>query len=499
MSRRAIAMGILACLSMAVMVTPYPACAAGGENEPAQDAANDPGADPIRERVKDVPADPPKAQAKDGVGKLPHVTFDVKKRQVRVDCESLDVDAPLEFFCVVSGTAEHESVLRTPVKPSDLHTALLAVGLEPGEPVRYSEGLKKWLPPRGPPLQISIEWAKDGKTIAYPANRLMRNVKTQKEMPATTWIFAGSRQMPDGNYAADATGYVVSVVNFDLTVIDIPQLASNSNELLEWQRNPALVPPRGTKVTMVIEPAGGRGGAGGDVGERAVKKPPAAAVAEPAAPNISMPLVKVDADGHVALDQKPVTLAELTAQLEAMKASRPVKVRMSFAPQLGREYLELVRDAVTSAGVEHEIEAPPPLAVAAAEDTATDDVPSPDAQAEEGEGGGGGALSGVHADEEKINDLVAKWEKAFRPHRQALQDAAQTHYQTISALRREQQRLIDEADRIQRAIDRLEREYNDSVTPHPPQEQPGAARPDAEDTTEEGAGEDEVADPTAPE
>ena len=63
--------------------------------------------------------------------------------------------------------------------------------------------------------------------------------------------------MENGNYAADSTGYLEpSIVNFDLTVIDVPQLASSSNELLEWERNPDTTPKAGTKVTMVIEPVG---------------------------------------------------------------------------------------------------------------------------------------------------------------------------------------------------------------------------------------------------
>src|SRR5689334_17573545 len=84
------------------------------------------------------------APRSDKVGRLPHVTFDVKKKQVRVECEALAVDAPLEFFCVTTGGSEHESVLRTPAKPSHIHTALLAIGLKPGRPVQYSEALKKW-------------------------------------------------------------------------------------------------------------------------------------------------------------------------------------------------------------------------------------------------------------------------------------------------------------------------------------------------------------------
>src|SRR5580693_7725296 len=87
-------------------------------------------------------------------GKLPFVEFDVENRQVRVECEALNVDAPLEFFCCVAGTNEHESVLRTGARPSDIQIALLAIGLKPGRPITYSESLNKWLPPEGPPLHI---------------------------------------------------------------------------------------------------------------------------------------------------------------------------------------------------------------------------------------------------------------------------------------------------------------------------------------------------------
>src|SRR3954462_10252296 len=84
-----------------------------------------------------------------GVGKFPHVSVDVKAKQVRVECEALDVEAPLEFFCCVKGTQEHEAVLRTEAKPSDIHTGLLMLGMKAGEPVKYVEAERKWTPPRG--------------------------------------------------------------------------------------------------------------------------------------------------------------------------------------------------------------------------------------------------------------------------------------------------------------------------------------------------------------
>ena len=76
-------------------------------------------------------------------------------------------------------------------------------------------------------------------------------------------------------------------------------------------------------------------------------------------------------------------------------------------------------------------------------------------------------LSDVHLDQAKVDRLRQHWEQAVAPHRLALKEAAEAHYQVISDLRKEQQRLIDESDRIQRTIDELEKEYQDMTTPQP--------------------------------
>ena len=287
------------------------------------------------------------------VDKFPGIHVDVAAKKVTVDCETIDCKNPLEFFCVVAGTSEHEAILRTKARPSQIHTALLMLGLEAGEGVKYSDAAKKWMPPHGPPLHISCEFEKDGKTITVPAYRMMRDIKTKKEMPAMTWIFVGSKVMEHGQYAADVTGYVVSVVNFELTLIDIPDLASSSNETLEWLANEQIMPRGGTPVKMIIEPAG---------------------------------------------------------------------------------------------NVEHATTQPAGQA-----------APGPTTK----------PLSDITIDQEKVDRLVQLWKEKVSPHDQALREAAQAQYDTIGALRREQQRLIDEADRIQRTIDELEKKYQDMTTPRP--------------------------------
>ena len=337
---------------------------------------------------------------------MPHVQVDVQKRTIRVDCEALNVDIPLEFFCVTDGGNEHESILRTPARPSHIHLALLMLGLQPGEPVKYSEAAQKWFPPHGPPIHISVEYQKNGRTITLPANQLMRSVKTKLPMPPLTWIFAGSRVLDDGTYGADPTGYVVSICNFDLCLIDVPALVSSANETLEWERNPDTVPPTGTPVTMIIEPAGN------DL--------PPATVADATATS-GTPLttvVKVSGRDHIDLDGRTVAIDELSARLSKMKVQGPLNARLAAAPDADPAFVSRVVDAFGVADV---------------------GVTRTDASATT-------QLSDVHTDQAKVDRLRARWNQAVQPHAAALQEASQAQYEVMTELRREQQRLIDEAD-----------------------------------------------------
>lgn len=201
---------------------------------------------------------PAPAPATRPAGNLPFLDIDIPNRILRVECLAVKADYALEFYCVKQGTNEYEAILSSKVTPSHLHLALLMVGLEPGQALRYSKATESWLPPQGPALRLSVEWMKDGKLVRYPAYRLLRNLKTKKEAAPMTWIFAGSRHSENGAYVADLTGYLVSVTNVDGMVIDLPERVSNSMDERLWEPNWDLMPEAGTKTWLVIEPEGAR-------------------------------------------------------------------------------------------------------------------------------------------------------------------------------------------------------------------------------------------------
>jgi len=363
------------------------------------------------------------------VGHFPFLEVDARTRVIKVECEALDCRNPLEFFCCAFNTNEYEAALHSKVKPSHLHAALLMLGLKPGEPVHFSEAKKAWIPPGGPPLQIAVEFDKDGKRISIPAYRLMRDVKTKKEMPPMTWIFAGSRVMKNGVYAADQTGYIVSVVNFDLTLIDIPKLASSANETLEWETNTDLMPPAGTKVWMVITPAA------------QVQAAPTTqhALAAP----IDQVVIEVSAQGAVRMNDIVCPPASLQTVVDNLPADKRIRVAVANAV----EDNPAARDVINALSAANKQLTVIPQAAATTLASGSGDENAPD--------------------DALIRRLRAQWEQSVAPHESALRDAAKTHAQVIAQLRAEQQRLIDEADRVQRLIDELDKRYQDMTTPQP--------------------------------
>jgi hypothetical protein len=176
---------------------------------------------------------------------------------------------------------------------------------------------------------------------------------------------------------------------------------------------------------MIIEPAGKKDAAGDS-------KPQAAAS--------GATVVSIDAAGKVKVDGMSVTVERLPEAL----GNRRLASKVRIVPDANAPAAEVakVREAVAGAHVEIEGE-------------------------EGAQSAGPPGLSDVHADEQLMKRLKELWEKKVAPHDKSLREAAQAHYEVIESMRREQQRLIDEADRIQRTIDELQKQYQEMTTPRP--------------------------------
>lgn len=181
--------------------------------------------------------------------------IDREKQRVYFDGYVAMQDGPLEMFACPMGTKEHESIVASLARSSEVHAALLAIGAKPGTPVQY---LPNFIPATGQRIRIWVCFY-DGKDQfqAIDARRWVRKAGTEEQME-TDWVFAGSgfwKDPSDGReyYRADG-GDMICVSNFSTAMLDVPFASSaEANDLL-FAPFSKRIPVRGTPVRLVLMP-----------------------------------------------------------------------------------------------------------------------------------------------------------------------------------------------------------------------------------------------------
>jgi hypothetical protein len=208
--------------------------------------------------------------AKAGMRELfPGVRADLGRKIVEFDgTVPIDVHDPktpivyLEVAVCTRDTKEHETLVATSVKPSEVHAALLAAGLEPGQPGSWKWDDKKIvpIPPQGPPLKVTFVYDKDGKPVEAAATDWVVNAESGEGFakPSEGWLFAGSvmrSRQGQQVYEADGAGTLIGLATFGTETIAWKRVFSPDSEVdePEWIANVKLVPPVGTKVTVRLE------------------------------------------------------------------------------------------------------------------------------------------------------------------------------------------------------------------------------------------------------
>jgi hypothetical protein len=183
------------------------------------------------------------------------VWIDFKNKHVVMQGEVCLTKGPLEMFAVTKGTKEHESVVSVNTKAYVVHSALLALGAQSGTTVKYEP---KFVPPTGTQIDIWVYWTDDkGEQYKARAQDWVQDVKTKKAM-AYPWVFAGSGFYTDEEtkkqyYMAEA-GDFICVSNFPDAMLDVPVDSTSDNDDLLFEAFTENIPPRGTKVTLVLIP-----------------------------------------------------------------------------------------------------------------------------------------------------------------------------------------------------------------------------------------------------
>ena len=164
---------------------------------------------------------------------------------------------PLELFAYSKAPVpkEHESILLLQASPEAIYQALGLIGLVPGQPMRYFPETGTIRKPSGDPIDVLVRFESGGQTIEVSACDWMTNVTRNKPMERIPWLFTGSYRLKDGTFAANIEGTVVTVVDFDSSVVALPDLHTSSNAELWLEANAEAIPPVGTQVTLILRPA----------------------------------------------------------------------------------------------------------------------------------------------------------------------------------------------------------------------------------------------------
>lgn len=197
---------------------------------------------------------------------LPGLIADRKRKTVNVYAESTGIgDAePVEFFIIAQGSGhDYEALAVAFAKPSDIHRALVFIGVPPGKAVD-PRNLRMW--PKGERVFIDFNWpvpAAQGKApTRVPVEHFLIDGRTRKSMKQEGFLFVGSQMVPsltESNktvYAADsvAPNSIAANYNEPTTVFDLPRQASKSEQYNHLSSNPEHAIPRGTLLQVLIRP-----------------------------------------------------------------------------------------------------------------------------------------------------------------------------------------------------------------------------------------------------
>ena len=180
--------------------------------------------------------------------------FDIKRKIVIVDGQICQREALLEMFACPRDTKDHESIVSLNCRAATIHAYLLLVGAQTGSPVRFRP---EYVPAHGTEIEIFVHWTdENGKSHQCPAQELIRHAKTGAAMKHS-WVFAGSEFWKDEDgqehYLAES-GELICVSNFPTATLDIPVESSQDNEGLLYEPFTERIPPRATKVRLVLQP-----------------------------------------------------------------------------------------------------------------------------------------------------------------------------------------------------------------------------------------------------
>jgi hypothetical protein len=193
--------------------------------------------------------------------------IDKDKRTITIDAkiaprklEHLKEIYPIEVIASwphPKGKKAHETIVTIDARPSDVHKALVELGLKPGKPVM---GESKQ-PPQGPEVKVYIEVPEAGGTFRkLTIDKTLVDSRTSKPFPKSVqWRFTGSTMVQtdpnkkDLTYGADESGTLMVIFPVSDRTVMQTNLTMEYERFMKLETNKQALPKEGTAVRLVLE------------------------------------------------------------------------------------------------------------------------------------------------------------------------------------------------------------------------------------------------------
>lgn len=207
------------------------------------------------------------------------VRVDFERRAVEVKgvvlLDKMNAGYPIEYLIVSEGGFTHESLGLVRCTGSKLNAAFLALGLAPGQTVKYEKKdplppVEKIIsgeerefvatPPKGAVVDLTVRWTDEHeKVIERPIEDLVRYVTNGEPLPRRGFVYIGSRFQRvligterEERFMADVEGNLVSLYlsGFGNCLFDMN--SAEGAEAYLYDINVDTCPSRGTLVDFVF-------------------------------------------------------------------------------------------------------------------------------------------------------------------------------------------------------------------------------------------------------
>ncbi|MFZ4767890.1 MAG: YdjY domain-containing protein [Roseimicrobium sp.] len=201
---------------------------------------------------------------------LGSIQFSSATREVRVPALVNMSKGILEYALVHEHGKTHESLLRTPVSPTELNVALLLCHYEPHlldaakyvkdpEPETKARMAQPMEHEGANRVRLTVTWKdKTGQEHQAPLSDWIENRKVGNLWNPGHWTYTGSFISSTG-FAAESDGSLIAIY-FDLiALLNCPDAGNSDDE--RWFVNTTSIPAQDTPVTLVFSPIPSTAGA----------------------------------------------------------------------------------------------------------------------------------------------------------------------------------------------------------------------------------------------